>query len=203
LIHTIHRPGTGKTVTLVEAIRQILEQDKSKKITILACAPSNSAADLIAERLSDFLATYELFRFYAPSRHSGQVPDALQEYTYKPDGVFSIPEGIRRYRVVVSTCVSSSVFYGIGMEAGEFDYIFIDEAAQATEPEVMIAIQTMADNRTRVVLAGDHLQLGPVIRSDVARDQGLEMSYQERLMQLESYKDSQKRGIRSASTFFL
>lgn len=183
-------------MTLVEAIRQILQKNKGNKTTILACAPSNSAADLIAERLSKFLSKSELFRFYAPSRHIEQVPDALREYVYRPKGVFSLPEQIRSYRVVVSTCVSSSVFHGTGMNCGNFDYIFVDEAGQATEPEVMIPIKTMAGDGTRIVLAGDHLQLGPVVRSDVARAMGLEMSYLERLMDREPYKDNQNRGIR-------
>ncbi|KAG8954835.1 hypothetical protein FRC04_010317 [Tulasnella sp. 424] len=42
-------PGTGKTITVVEAIRQVLRNDPQARI--LACAPSNSAADLIAQRL--------------------------------------------------------------------------------------------------------------------------------------------------------
>lgn len=37
--------GTGKTVTVVESILQILQQIPSSRV--LACTPSNSAADLI------------------------------------------------------------------------------------------------------------------------------------------------------------
>ncbi|KAJ2936529.1 hypothetical protein H1R20_g564, partial [Candolleomyces eurysporus] len=53
-------PGTGKTVTIIEAIRQILRTHPTSRI--LACGPSNSAADLIAERLSSSLSPDELFR---------------------------------------------------------------------------------------------------------------------------------------------
>ena len=101
-----------------------------------------------------------------------------------------------RFKVIVSTCVSAAVFHGIGMLRGHFGYIFVDEAGQATEPEVMIAVKTMADNSTRVILSGDHKQLGPIIRSNVARELGLETSYLERLMGRGEYDEVQKFGIR-------
>ena len=40
-------PGTGKTTTIVKAIKQICATEK----TILVCAPSNAAVDLLTERL--------------------------------------------------------------------------------------------------------------------------------------------------------
>lgn len=125
-------------MTMVEAIRQVLTANPHARI--LACAPSNSAADLIASRLMA-LSTDELFRFYAPSRNKDQVALELREYTYaKPDGHFSVPPlaRMKRFRVVVTTCVSASVVSGIGIPRGHYTHIFCDEAGQATEPEVMI-----------------------------------------------------------------
>lgn len=42
-------PGTGKTTTLVQAIRLLCQQEH----TVLVCAPSNTAVDLLTERLSE------------------------------------------------------------------------------------------------------------------------------------------------------
>lgn len=189
------RPGTGKTVTIVEGIRQLLRQNPRAKI--LACAPSNSAADLIAEKLVDALSPDELFRFYAPSRPE-TTSSKLEKYTYRVQGTYTVPPMSRmtRFKVIVSTCVSASVFHGIGMQRGHFGYIFVDEAGQATEPEVMISVKTMADNGTRVILSGDHKQLGPIIRSDVARALGLETSYLERMMGRDGYEETDNYGIR-------
>lgn len=183
-------------MTIVEGIRQLLRQNPLAKI--LACAPSNSAADLIAEKLASSLSPDELFRFYAPTRPEEATSDKLGDHTYRVQGTYTVPpmSRITRFKVVVSTCVSASVFHGIGMERGHFGYIFVDEAGQATEPEVMIAVKTMADNATRVILSGDHKQLGPIIRSNVARAMGLETSYLERLMGRDGYEEVQNHGIR-------
>ena len=163
---------------------QILRLNSQARI--LACAPSNSAADLITRRLATKLSPNQLFRFYAPSRDKDEAPDELLPYSVTTvDGHFSVPPmaRLKAFRVIVSTCVSASFAYGVGMPRGHFSHIFVDEAGHATEPEVMIAIKTMADNDTNVVLAGDPKQLGPIIRSPVARDLGLEKSYLERLME--------------------
>ncbi|KAH7908653.1 RNA helicase [Hygrophoropsis aurantiaca] len=180
-------PGTGKTITIIESIKQILHHNPNARI--LATAPSNSAADLIAERLISVLNTDELFRLYAPSRFKKQVPDQLQPYTFMREQHFSTPPIaiFKRFKVVVCTCVSASIPYGIGVPRGHFSHIFVDEAGQATEPEVMIGIKTLADTRTNIVLSGDPKQLGPIIRSGIARKLGLETSYLERLMNSPMY----------------
>ncbi|THV07183.1 P-loop containing nucleoside triphosphate hydrolase protein [Dendrothele bispora CBS 962.96] len=192
-------PGTGKTVTMVEAIFQILHTNPSARI--LACAPSNSAADIIASRLrasnnsttgtAGGLTKEELFRAYAPSRSKSEVPSELLGFTYcNPSGHFSVPvERISSFRVIVTTCVSASIVSVINMKRGHFSHIFIDEAGQATEPEVMVSIRGMADKKTNVVLSGDPKQLGPVIRSTVASQLELGKSFIERLMESEVYDE--------------
>ncbi|KAF5389777.1 hypothetical protein D9757_006011 [Collybiopsis confluens] len=186
-------PGTGKTVTMVEAILQVLALNPTSRI--LATAPSNSAADLITSRLATGgLKTTELFRGYAPSRSKTEIPTSVEPHTFKNrDGIFSVPgpglTTMLRFRVIVTTCVSASMLSGIGMPRGHFSHIFVDEAGQATEPEAMIGIKSIADNNTNLVLSGDPKQLGPIIRSSVARMLGLETSFIERLMKREIYDE--------------
>lgn len=175
---------------MVEAIRQVLKRNPASRV--FATAPSNSAADLIASRLTA-LGKDALFRAYAPSRHKGDVPSELQDFSFaNANGHFSVPDMAKmlQYRVVVTTCVSASMLSGIGIPRGHYSHIFIDEAGQATEPEAMIAIKTMADNATNIILSGDPKQLGPIIRSSIARELCLEISYIERLMKREIYDET-------------
>ena len=62
-------PGTGKTRTLVEVIRQCLARGES----VLACAASNAAVDNLAERL--VAAGVVLLRLGHPARVSPRVED--------------------------------------------------------------------------------------------------------------------------------
>ena len=172
---------------------------KSPQAKILACAPGNSAADLLAFRLREHLGTNELFRFYAPSRFKEQVPEDLLPYTFtQSGGHFSVPSmnHLKNFKVIVSTCGSAGVFSGVGMPRGHFTHIFIDEAGQATEPESFLSIKTLADSKTNVILSGDPKQLGPVIRSGIAKELGLEKSYLERLMGRDAYNIQTGRGRR-------
>lgn len=180
-------PGTGKTVTIVEAIHQLLLRDPEAHI--LACAPSNSAADLITRKLSS-LGTTQLFRLNSLSRNYLEFPEDLIKFSAVNDNltfVFPVVEDLRKYRVIVSTCLSGGVPAHLGVKRGHFSYIFCDEAGQATEPEVMLPIKSLADKFTNVVLAGDNKQLGPIIQSPIAGALGLKVSYLARLMQREIY----------------
>ncbi|KAH9930517.1 P-loop containing nucleoside triphosphate hydrolase protein [Epithele typhae] len=183
-------PGTGKTITVVEAIRQVLHRDPNAKI--LACAPSNSAADLLAQRLSVALSPAEMFRCNAVYRMRITLPEALVPYSLFQGNHFALPslQKIESYRVIVSTCGNASFPFNIGMKTGHFSHIFVDEAGQASEPEVLQAIKIVSSLNTRVILSGDPKQLGPVIRSSIARHFGLETSYLERIMEGPLYKSA-------------
>ena len=177
-------------MTVVEAIRQILRINP--KAHILACTPSNSAADLLAQRLKLGLSYTELLRANAIFRDRASLPEDLVPYSTFQDNHFPLPpvSTLVKYKVIVSTCGHASFPYNLGIPAGHFDYIFVDEAGQGTEPEVLTAaIKTLSTMQTRVVLSGDPKQLGPVIRSSISRELGLGKSYLERLMELPLYSD--------------
>ena len=183
-------------MTIIEAIRQILDHDPASRI--LACAPSNAAADLITERLS-LLNERDLHRLMAPSRSSTAkfLPEDVRKFTrINEHGAFECPprEELEKYRVIVSTCSSASVPYGIGINPGHFTHIFVDEAGQATEAEVMIPIRACLGETSRVILSGDPKQLGPIVRSPIARQLGMGKSYLERLMENPLYDSVSERG---------
>ena len=182
-------------MTVVEAIRQLLILNPN--IHILACAPSNSAADLIAQRLT-VLGTTQVFRLISLSRRFETLPKTLHKFSLVNDNnVFAIPslEEMQKYRVLVSTCVTAGVLSGLGMKRGHFTHIFVDEAGQAKEPELMIPIKTLADASTNVILAGDNKQLGPIIHSQLAASLGLKESYLARIMQRDIYDLMKGKGV--------
>ncbi|KAH8113520.1 P-loop containing nucleoside triphosphate hydrolase protein [Phellopilus nigrolimitatus] len=188
-------PGTGKTVTIIEAIRQIVHANPNARI--LACAPSNSAADLIAERLSA-LGEKMLIRLVAPSRKPATVSKAVLKLTrVNGSGVFVCPprDQLEKFNVVVSTCCNASVPFGIGIKRGHFSHIFVDEAGQGTEPEIMIPIKTLIDEKTNIILSGDAKQLGPIVCSAASRELGLGVSYLDRLQQSPLYDEVGGKGL--------
>ncbi len=83
--------------------------------------------------------------------------------------------------IIDSAEIVFSTNSGAGSELLEdktFDVVFIDEAAQATEPSSLIPIVKAG----RVVFAGDHKQLPPTILSDKAK--GLNVSMFERFEEI-------------------
>ncbi|KAI8503649.1 hypothetical protein Bbelb_186200 [Branchiostoma belcheri] len=169
--------GTGKTVTLVEAILQVFHTLPYSRI--IACTPSNSAADLLAERLhhSGQVKQADMVRLNAFQRVQ-EVPESIERYCMDGDQL----EQVSRRRIIVATCSTAGLLYSLGLRAGHFTHVFVDEAGQATEPECLIPVGLCAGVQSQVVLAGDPMQLGPVLQSHLAKDLGLGQSLLERLM---------------------
>nr|XP_020737642.1 RNA helicase Mov10l1-like isoform X2 [Odocoileus virginianus texanus] len=171
-------PGTGKTVTIIEAILQVFHALPDSRI--LVCAPSNSAADLVCLRLheSRVLRPGTMVRVNATCRFEETITEALRPYCRDGEDVWKAS----RFRVVITTCSSAGLFYQIGLRVGHFTHVFVDEAGQASEPECLIPLGLVSDVSGQIVLAGDPMQLGPVIKSRLAMAYGLNVSMLERLM---------------------
>jgi helicase MOV-10 len=155
---------------------QLVRSDTS--IKVLACTPSNAAADLLVQRLAAAgLNNAELFRLNAYSRYEEDIPEDVQSFS-----VSQKQTTLLAYRVVLSTCSSAGTLQIQNVPAGHFSHIVIDEAAQAEEPLAMIPIVAFSTPSTNIILAGDPHQLGPVIKSSTASTAGLGRSYLQRLI---------------------
>ncbi|XP_067140176.1 RNA helicase Mov10l1-like [Centruroides vittatus] len=152
-------PGTGKTMNVVECIIQIFGRVKSSRI--LACTPTNSAADLIVQRLaeSNLFTEDDLVRLNAFHRPDKVMPDLVKPF-YKSVDKLSL---ISSHRIIVCTSVTAGKFYSLGLRVDHFTHLFLDEAGQTTEPESMLAMELVATGNGQVVLAEDPQQLGPVV----------------------------------------
>ncbi|CAO2838452.1 unnamed protein product [Amaranthus hypochondriacus] len=185
-------PGTGKTMTLVEAILQIYRARKGSRILI--CAASNCAADHILEKIlkEDVkIQENEIFRLNASSRPIEDMKPEYMQYCFFENSVFRcLPrEALRYYRIIITTYMSSALLHTEGIQQGHFSHIILDEAGQASEPETMVPIANFCRKDTVVVLAGDPMQLGPVVFSHHAKKHGLGKSYLERLFECEIYSE--------------
>jgi len=87
-----------------------------------------------------------------------------------------------RHKITVGTCSSLAVLRNMGFPRGHFSHVLVDEAGQATEPEIMIPLNFIHSDHGQVILAGDPMQLGPVVQSKLARYFGLGESFLSRLL---------------------
>ncbi|KAL2101165.1 hypothetical protein ACEWY4_002926 [Coilia grayii] len=178
--------GTGKTFTLAQAVKHILKQPGAR---VLICTHSNSAADLY---IKDYLHPYveagnahaRPLRIYFRNRWVKTVHPVVQQYCLiSPTSyTFQVPqrEDVERHRVVVVTLSTSQYLCQLDLEPGLFTHILLDEAAQAMESETIMPL-ALATKSTRIVLAGDHMQLSPFVYSEFARERNLHVSLLDRL----------------------
>ncbi len=180
-------PGTGKTVTLVEAIKQVYLRLPSSRIVV--CAPSNTAADLLASRLVEDVPDKDLLRLLAPSREGLEVDPILDEVVMY--GKLRLSK-LLSFRVVVVTLSTAGRLVSAGIPVGHYTHIFVDEAGQATETDCLIPMAGLMKPEGCLVLSGDPNQLGPVIHSRVAKRHGLDTSLLERLMSCDMYQKDEE-----------
>ncbi|KAJ7980008.1 P-loop containing nucleoside triphosphate hydrolases superfamily protein [Quillaja saponaria] len=151
----------------LEAILQLYTTHEAARI--LVCAPSNSAADYMLERLLSQKAVEfrknEIFRLNA---HTCPYDDVKPEFIlfYFFDELISKcpPLGALCYRIIVSTYMSVSLLYAEGVERGHFSHIFLDEAEHASKPETMVPMLNVALTRAMsllVIIGNPHSMQGP------------------------------------------
>lgn len=136
--------GTGKTRTLVGAILEII---RTSDHCVLITANSNSACDEITERLIQNLNSGEIFRLYAKSFNAAKVSPRILPICNLRSNVFKMPslKYIYKFRVVVCTLLTSGCLVRARdmdseFRSDHFSDIFIDEAACAQVPVLMVAI---------------------------------------------------------------
>ncbi|KAH0508329.1 putative helicase with zinc finger domain [Microtus ochrogaster] len=144
--------GTGKTFTLAQAVKHILQQQET--------------------------------RVYFRNRWVKTVHPVVHQYCLiaSAHSTFQMPqkEDILKHRVVVVTLNTSQYLCQLDLEPGFFTHILLDEAAQAMECETIMPL-ALATKNTRIVLAGDHMQLSPFVYSEFARERNLHVSLLDRL----------------------
>ena len=203
-------PGTGKTTTLVEAIMEVMrrepqvmvcaqsnmavdwisEQLADRGVSVLRIGNPSRVTDKMLsftyerrfESHPDYSTLWSIRRtirqLYATPR-KGRSESFHQKIAHLRERADELELRIRnalfdQSRVVACTLVGSAnqLLQGI-----HFHTLFIDEAAQALEPACWIALRKC----DRFVLAGDHCQLPPTIKSNAARYGGLDKTLMETL----------------------
>jgi helicase MOV-10 len=160
-------PGTGKTKTLVELALNLLNTTDIGHILI--CAPSDSAADTLAQRLKQHLSPKQLFRLNAPSRADNEVPQDLLPYCYRQHDMFYLPAfaHLMAFNIVVTSCRDACILADVRVTNSDLflaEYnmqkafhpeiaptfpslhwgaLLIDEAAQATEIDTLPALSVV------------------------------------------------------------
>ena len=221
-------PGTGKTTTLVQTILQTLQSERR----VLVTAPSNTAVDLLTEKLA--LAGARVVRIGNPSRVSELLLDhtldaqllkhpdyqearelrkSAEQYRemagqYKrhfgyeerqqrqalkaeAKEMYDQADRLERYasdQLIERAQIITATLVGTSNRAVRhllYDTVFIDEAAQALEPACWIAI----GRADRVVLAGDHHQLPPTVKSEEAARKGLRRTLFEKVIERQNGVD--------------
>ena len=113
----------------------------------MVTAQSNSACDEVGERLLSHMTINNMFRFYSPSLLNAEN-EGTSEVLWRTSNLrgkknqYPTLEEFKHFNVVIATLTSCSRLVQIeGIEMNRhFDYLFLDEAAAAMEPEAYVPI---------------------------------------------------------------
>ncbi|KAM3878008.1 3'-5' exoribonuclease HELZ2 [Diretmus argenteus] len=160
--------GTGKTFTLATAARELTRQPQNK---ILICTYTNSSADLyVRDHFHPFIHDKDIrpVRIKAKESYLYATDEITLKYCHlSKDGQNFLPSTkpvLDRHNIVITTTGMSGHFHDLKLPEGYFTHILIDEASQMLECEALMPL-ALAGPHTRVVLAGDHMQMGPKLFS--------------------------------------
>ncbi|ERL95708.1 hypothetical protein D910_00142, partial [Dendroctonus ponderosae] len=138
---------------------------------MLVCAPANAACNMLTEKLAKFCRPNELRRIMSESCDTTSVHKDILKYCNlveieKQRDVIRVGIAeLKEFRIVVTTLILAAKY----TKEYHPDIIFVDEAAQAREPELCCAMGLLIKTK-RLVLAGDPKQLGPAVSAGAISD---------------------------------
>jgi regulator of nonsense transcripts 1 len=170
-------PGTGKTMVSAVIVYNLVKLYKKK---VLVVAPSNTAVDQLALKINS--TGLKVLRIMSRRRESGSseidylcLHNLLKEFD---DHDLAKQELIKSADVICCTCVTAGQKL---FNKYTFPYVLIDEAVQSTEPLSLIPCVYGAQ---KLILVGDHKQLGPTILNKEVVKSGFKQSLFERLLRI-------------------
>ena len=170
-------PGTGKTMVSAVIVYNLVKHYGKK---VLVVAPSNTAVDQLAIKINS--TGLKVLRVMS-KRREGTSSDVdflclhnlLKEFNDKDKAKNEL---VKLADVICCTCVTAGqkLFNNYS-----FPFVLIDEAVQSTEP---LSLIPCVYNATKLILVGDHKQLGPTILNKDAVKKGFKQSLFERLLKI-------------------
>uniref|UniRef100_A0A1J3JLJ2 DNA replication ATP-dependent helicase/nuclease n=1 Tax=Noccaea caerulescens TaxID=107243 RepID=A0A1J3JLJ2_NOCCA len=160
-------PGTGKTSTMVHAVKALLIRGSS----ILLASYTNSAVDNLLIKLKA-----QGIEFLRIGRDEA-VHEEVRESCFSAMDMCSVDDiktKLDQVKVVASTCLGINSPLLVNRR---FDVCIIDEAGQIALP---VSVGPLLFAST-FVLVGDHYQLPPLVQSTEARENGMGISLFRRL----------------------
>ncbi|CAN1834714.1 DNA replication ATP-dependent helicase/nuclease JHS1 [Linum perenne] len=152
-------PGTGKTSTVVHAVKAFLLRGSS----VLLTSYTNSAIDNLLIKLK-----HQGIDFLRIGRQ-GAVHEEIRDCCCAETDLESIKQRLDEVRVVGVTCLGITSPL---LTNKNFDVCIMDEAGQITFP---ISLGPLMFS-SMFVLVGDHYQLPPLVQSAEARENGMGIS---------------------------